>query len=87
MSAEKQSVFEEYPKADCNTCRSYMLDQCDGVKIGESRKCTAYEATRQSDLPMHIEKLRERVNSNARYNTIMNLLLLVIIWCMYFMVR
>jgi hypothetical protein len=84
---EEQKVFEEYPQKDCNTCRSYMLDQCDGVPIGDSRKCTAYEAVRNSDLPMQIEKLEKRINSNARYNTIMNLLLLVIIWCMYFMVR
>lgn len=85
--SEEQKVFEEYPKANCNTCRSYMLDQCDGVPVGESRKCTAYEAIRMTDLPMQIEKLEQRVSSNARYNTIMNLLLLVIIWCMYFMVR
>jgi hypothetical protein len=84
---EEQKVFEEYPQANCNTCRSYMLDQCDGVPIGDSRKCTAYEAVRNSDLPMQIEKLEKRINSNARYNTIMNLLLLVIIWCMYFTVR
>ena len=85
--SKEQKVFEEYPEANCNTCRSYMLDQCDGVPIGESRKCTAYEAIRMADLPKQIEKLEQRVTSNARYNTIMNLLLLVIIWCMYFMVR
>jgi hypothetical protein len=84
---EEQKVFEEYPQANCNTCRSYMLDQCDGVPIGDSRKCTAYEAVRNSDLPMQIEKLEQQIKSNARYNTIMNLLLLIIIWCMYFMVR
>jgi hypothetical protein len=84
---DESKIFEPFPEANCNTCRSYMLDQCDGVPIGDSRKCTAYEAVRNSDLPMQIEKLEQQIKSNARYNTIMNLLLLVIIWCMYFMVR
>ena len=59
----EQKIFDDFPQADCNTCRSYMLDQCDGVPIGESRKCTAYEATRQSDLPMQIENLEKEIKS------------------------
>lgn len=62
MTNEKK-VFDDFPQADCNTCRSYMSDQCDGVPIGESRKCTAYEATRQSDLPMQIENLKKEIKS------------------------
>lgn len=60
---EESKIFEPFPEADCNTCRSYMLDQCDGVKVGQSRKCTAYKATRQSDLPMQIENLKKEIKS------------------------
>lgn len=67
----EQKVFEEYPQADCNTCRSYMLDQCDGVPVGESRKCTAYEATRASDLPMQIEKLKSEMKTQCLLNILL----------------
>lgn len=72
----EQKVFEEYPQKDCNTCRSYMLDQCDGVPVGESRKCTAYEATRASDLPMQIEKLK----SDMKTLNLLNILLAVAVF-------
>lgn len=74
----EQKVFEEYPQADCNTCRSYMLDQCDGVPVGESRKCTAYEATRASDLPMQIEKLNDEIKT-IRLNLILQALLIILL--------
>lgn len=72
----EQKVFDEYPQKDCNTCRSYMLDQCDGVPVGESRKCTAYEATRASDLPMQIEKLK----SDMKTLNLLNILLAVAVF-------
>ena len=74
----EQKVFEEYPQANCNTCRSYMLDQCDGVPVGESRKCTAYEATRQSDLPMQIEKLNDEIKT-IRFNLILQALAILLL--------
>lgn len=71
--SNEQKVFDEFPQADCNTCRSYMLDQCDGVKVGESRKCTAYEAIRNVDLPLQIEKLRKDVRSLRHSHLIVTL--------------
>ena len=61
--SKEEKIFEDYPEVDCNTCHSYWTDQCDGTKVGQSRKCTAYEATRQSDLPMQIEKLEKDIKS------------------------
>ena len=74
----EQKVFEEYPQANCNTCRSYMLDQCDGVPVGESRKCTAYEATRQSDMPMQIENLAKEIKSIRLHLVVQALLILLV---------
>jgi hypothetical protein len=55
-----------------------MLDQCDGVPVGESRKCTAYEATRASDLPMQIEKLNDEIKT-IRLNFILQALLIILL--------
>ena len=55
-----------------------MLDQCDGVPVGESRKCTAYEATRQSDLPMQIEKLNDEIKT-IRLNLILQALVILLL--------
>ena len=70
--SEERKVFEDFPQADCNTCRSYMLDQCDGVPIGESRKCTAYEATRHTDIPMQIEKLKSDMKTQYLLNILLS---------------
>ena len=78
LMTTEQKVFEEFPQANCNTCRSYMLDQCDGVPVGESRKCTAYEATRQSDLPMQIEKLNDEIKT-IRLNLILQALVILLL--------
>lgn len=74
----EQKVFEEYPQKDCNTCRSYMLDQCDGVPVGESRKCTAYEATRQSDIPMQIAKLESDMKTMRLTNILLAVAVLLV---------
>ena len=74
--SEERKVFDDFPQADCNTCRSYMLDQCDGVPVGESRKCTAYEATRHTDIPMQIEKLK----SDIKTLNLLNILLAVAVF-------
>ena len=75
MTTEKK-IFDDFPQADCNTCRSYMLDQCDGVAIGESRKCTAYEAVRHTDIPMQIEKLQ----SDIKTQNLLNILLCIAVF-------
>lgn len=75
---EEQKVFDDFPKADCNNCRSYWADQCDGAKIGNSRKCTAYEATRQSDIPMQIEKLTKEIKTIHFHNVLLALAILLV---------
>ena len=74
----EQKIFDDFPQADCNTCRTYMLDQCDGVPVGESRKCTAYEAVRHSDIPMQIEKLQ----SDIKTLNLLNILLSLALFCL-----
>ena len=65
---EEQKIFDDFPQVDCNTCRTYTLDQCDGVPVGETRKCTTYQAVRHTDLPVRIEKLEKRMKGNERCN-------------------
>lgn len=73
-----EKVFDDFPEANCNTCRSYWSDQCDGVPVGESRKCTAYEATRQSDIPMQIEKLTKEIKTIHFHNVLLALAILLV---------
>lgn len=48
MTVENK-VFDDY-EVDCNTCEAYWDNQCDGVKVGTTRNCSSYKATRKIDV-------------------------------------
>lgn len=55
-------IFDDYD-VDCNTCESYWDNQCDGVKVGTTRNCTSYKATRKIDVVSTISELKDKVKS------------------------
>lgn len=61
MSAEqsKPPIFEEYPVVNCNECKSYLLEECDGTPVGSERLCKAFKATRRTDIPLQIKSLQK----------------------------
>lgn len=58
MSNNKR--FDDY-EVDCNTCGNYWNDTCDGVPIDKKRNCNSYIATRTTDIPKQIEKLKNSI--------------------------
>ena len=57
---EDKRIFDEY-QVDCNECQSYWLDQCDGVKVGSQKACTAFKAIRRTNIPEQIKNLENRL--------------------------
>lgn len=46
---------------DCNGCDHYQSNRCDGVKVGEKRRCESYVAVRRIDLPARLKVLEDQV--------------------------
>ena len=61
-STNSHKIFDDY-EVDCNTCESYWDNQCDGVKVGTTRNCTSYKATRKIDVVSTISELKTKVKS------------------------
>lgn len=61
-STNSHKIFDDYD-VDCNTCESYWDNQCDGVKVGTTRNCTSYKATRKIDVLSTISDLKAKVKS------------------------
>lgn len=59
QSESKQLIFEEYPVVDCNECKSYLSEECDGTPVGSERLCKAFKATRRTDIPLQIKSLQK----------------------------
>ena len=53
---EKTQVFDE-SYVDCNQCQHYWNAVCDGAPTQQIKPCTSFKATRQTDVPLQIEKL------------------------------
>lgn len=53
-------IFDEY-EVDCNTCESYWNNQCDGVKVGTTRNCNSYKATKKVDILDSVSELKHSV--------------------------
>ena len=53
-------VFDDY-EVNCNECSNYWNDTCSGVPINKKRNCTAYVATKASDIPKQIQQLKRDV--------------------------
>ena len=57
-----QILFDDWSEVkDCNKCEPYWNNQCDGVKVGSKKSCTAFKATRSVDIPLEIETLKKRI--------------------------
>jgi hypothetical protein len=49
----------EFPEVDCNDCKHYWDDSCSGAFVnGSERVCTAFKATRHTDIPLQINRLK-----------------------------
>ena len=59
QSESKQPIFEEYPVVDCNECKSYLSEECDGTPVGSEKVCKAFKATRRTDIPLQIKSLQK----------------------------
>lgn len=54
-------IFDNY-EVECNECGNYWNDTCDGVLPNQKRNCTAFVATRVSDIPKQIKSLDRSVD-------------------------
>lgn len=79
---EPKKVFDDYPLVDCNECRSYWDSSCDGTPVKKERKCTAYVATRRTDIPRQMRELKRQV-----YNTKASIDKLYVIFIIYLIVQ
>lgn len=62
-----KQVFDNFPKVKCEECECYWNNQCDGVPEGDARNCTAYRATKSTDIPKRIKQLEERVSTMDKF--------------------
>lgn len=63
--------FEGWTEVDCLDCTHYWNALCDGTSKGSSKPCTAFIATRSTDIPEQIKSLR----STLKWLKISNILL------------
>mgnify|MGYP003291959694 CR=1 FL=1 len=52
----ESKVFDE-SYVDCNQCQHYWTDSCDGTPVAKIRPCRDFKATRETDIPLMVEKL------------------------------
>ena len=52
----ESKVFDE-TYVDCNQCQHYWTDSCDGTPVAKIRPCRDFKATRETDIPLMVEKL------------------------------
>ena len=79
---DNKKIFDDFPAVDCNECESWWLNQCDGVKEGSTKPCTAFKATRRVNIPLQIESLTSALKRTIDYGllgVIVGLLWLVIL--------
>ena len=72
---EERKVFDDY-EVECNTCEKYWINQCDGVKPGEPRKCNSYVAVRKMDVVQQIDKNTKDIKFLKNMSIFVQLLLL-----------
>lgn len=74
--ANKDKIFDDWVKVDCEQCERWWQNQCDGVCEGENRPCNSFLATRSVILPEQIKRLQ---NENKRHKTAILLLCVCIV--------
>lgn len=56
--------FEEWDEiVDCNSCKHYHDETCNGTPQGSQRLCKAFLATRRADLPQQIKSCQKGLES------------------------
>lgn len=55
--------WEEITSVDCNDCKRYYDETCDGAPQGPQRLCKAFLATRRVDLPEQIKSCQNGLKS------------------------
>ena len=53
--------WEDINMVDCNNCKHYLSDDCDGVPVGSEKPCKAFLATRKVLFPEKIKALEKAV--------------------------
>lgn len=53
--------WEDINMVDCNNCKHYLSDECDGVSVGAEKPCKAFSATRKVLFPEKIKALEKAV--------------------------
>lgn len=56
-------IFDKWEYVDCNECQNYWNNTCDGVRNTRESLCTAFIATRSTDIPEQIKTLKMAVKS------------------------
>lgn len=62
----ESKIFDE-SYVDCNDCQHYWDDSCDGVPKDDIRPCTAFKATKRTDIPVQLEKLSKNQNEHSKH--------------------
>jgi hypothetical protein len=55
--------FDEWETVDCNDCKRYLDETCDGTLQGSQRLCKAFLATRRVDLPLQVKSCQKGLES------------------------
>lgn len=53
--------WDDINTVDCNNCKHYLSDECDGVSVGSEKPCKAFLATRKVLFPEKIKALEKAV--------------------------
>lgn len=63
FNTEKEFVFDEWDEfIDCDECKRFWDDTCDGVPVGSQKACKSFLATRKVDIPLRVNFLQRDVN-------------------------
>ncbi len=68
---DNKKIFDDFPTVDCNECESWWLNQCDGVREGSQKPCTAFKVVRRVNIPSEIESLRKAVKYLKRVELVL----------------
>lgn len=59
----ENSRFDNWTHVDCNECQHYWNALCDGTVKDSEKPCTAFVATRSTDIPEQIKSLKDSLKS------------------------
>lgn len=65
MENNERKIFD-FNYNDCNDCKHYWDDSCDGVQTQNERHCNSFIATRRVDIPLQIKTLESKIKNLKR---------------------